>query len=57
MFYSIVTIKNIEITISGRNVKDLSLDFYLILFKCENKCKFITKGMAVELPPNTRYTC
>ena len=40
---------------SGRNVKDLSPEnVYLILFKYENKCKFIPKGMAFQLPPNKR---
>ena len=41
--------------ITGRNVKDLSPEnVNLILFLYENKCKFIPKGMAVQLPPNNR---
>ena len=39
----------------GKNVKDLSLEnVHLILFLYENKCKFIPKGVAVQLPPYSR---
>ena len=39
--------------ITGRNVKNLSMKNVLpltILFEYEYKCKFIRKGMAVQLP-------
>ena len=38
--------------IAGRNVGGYHIFFILILFLCENKCKFIPKGMAVSLPLN-----
>ena len=41
--------------ITGRNDRDLSPEnVHLILFKYENKLKFIPKGMAVQLPPYNR---
>ena len=41
--------------IAVRNVKDSSPEnVYPVLFYYENKCKFMPKGVAVQLPPNNR---
>ena len=43
-------------TITGRDVKDWSLDFFFISDLTCEKCKFIPYGMAVQLlPVNNRY--
>ena len=44
-----------QYTITGRDVKDWSLDFFISALTYENKCKFIPKEMAVQLLPNNRH--